>query len=121
MGVNDLLARLAGRVDTPNTPRNPPKVSGKPAQIGACTLDIPDTPETISLLHDADFCPDSEVDRNILKRCPYCQHFARPGKSDGYCSERNDLPLAYGTNHPLRRLPDDRGVSCQPWSPAKYW
>lgn len=48
--------------------------------------------------------------------CRDCQHFARPGKSDGYCSGRDDLPLAYGANHPLRRLPADRGASCSQWS-----
>ncbi len=50
-----------------------------------------------------------------VKACRCCQHFARPGKSDGYCSVRDDLPLAYGVNHPLRRLPADRGASCSQW------
>ena len=44
--------------------------------------------------------------------CVDCKHYARPGKSAGYCSGRDDLPLAYGANHPLRRLPADRGASC---------
>ena len=59
--------------------------------------------------------PDLTVDRNIVTACPGCQHFARPGKSDGYCGGRDDLPFAYGANHPLRRLPADRGASCNQW------
>lgn len=51
----------------------------------------------------------------MVKACRCCQHFARPSKSAGYCSGRDDLPLAYGANHPLRRLPDDRGASCNQW------
>jgi hypothetical protein len=47
--------------------------------------------------------------------CVNCQHYARPGKSAGYCSRRDDLPLAYGANHPLRRLPPDPGASCNQW------
>ena len=50
-----------------------------------------------------------------VKACRCCQHFANPGKSEGYCSGRDDLPLAYGANHPLRRLPADRGASCNQW------
>lgn len=47
--------------------------------------------------------------------CVECQHFARPGKSDGYCGGRDDLPPAYGANHPLRKLPADGGASCNQW------
>jgi hypothetical protein len=77
------------------------------------------------------FWADSDVDRNnqpesgggqlppMGKACPDCQHFARPGKSDGYCSGRDDLPLAYGENHPLRRLPADRGASCDQWQASE--
>ena len=54
-----------------------------------------------------------------VKACPTCRHFARPGKADGYCSGRDDLPLAYGANHPLRRLPADRGASCEQWQTAE--
>jgi len=50
-----------------------------------------------------------------VKACRCCQHFARPGKSEGYCGGRDDLPLAYGANHPLRRLPANRGASCSRW------
>ena len=50
-----------------------------------------------------------------VKACRCCQYFARPGKSEGYCSGRDDLPLTYGVNHPLRRLPADRGASCTQW------
>jgi hypothetical protein len=54
-----------------------------------------------------------------VRACGCCQHFARPGKSEGYCSVRDDLPLAYGANHPLRRLPADRGASCNQWKAEK--
>lgn len=47
--------------------------------------------------------------------CRSCHHFARPGKSDGYCGERDDLPRAYDINHPLRKLPEDGGASCNQW------
>jgi hypothetical protein len=50
-----------------------------------------------------------------VKACRCCQHYARPGKSEGYCGVRDELPLAYGANHPLRRLPADRGASCNQW------
>lgn len=49
------------------------------------------------------------------KACRCCQHFARPSKSEGYCGGRDDLPLAYGANHPLRCLPADGGASCNQW------
>lgn len=64
---------------------------------------------------NATFPANLSVDHNDLKRCPDCRHFAQPGKSDGYCGGRNDLPLAYGVNHPLRKLPADRGASCAQW------
>lgn len=44
--------------------------------------------------------------------CRDCAHFRQPGKSDGYCGGREDLPFAYGPGHPLRLLPKDGGVSC---------
>ncbi|MDD2742695.1 MAG: hypothetical protein PHV02_10495 [Rhodocyclaceae bacterium] len=47
MGLSDLLARLSIQADTPDTPCNPVEVSAKPAWIGACTLDTPDTPQII--------------------------------------------------------------------------
>lgn len=50
-----------------------------------------------------------------LKACQCCEHFTRPGKSEGYCGGRDDLPPAYGVNHPLRRLPADGGASCNQW------
>jgi hypothetical protein len=50
-----------------------------------------------------------------VKACRCCQYYARPGKSEGYCSVRDDLPLGYGVNHLLRRLPADRGASCNQW------
>ena len=44
--------------------------------------------------------------------CLDCFHFTRPGLSAGYCKGRDDLPLAYGLNHPLRTLPEDGGAAC---------
>jgi len=50
-----------------------------------------------------------------VKACRCCQYYAHPGKSEGYCSVRDDLPHAYGANHPLRRLPADCGATCDAW------
>lgn len=47
--------------------------------------------------------------------CKTCAHRLRPGLSDGLCSGRNDLPLAYTPGHPLRQLPADGGASCTTW------
>ena len=47
-----------------------------------------------------------------IGRCYGCQHFARPGLSDGYCGGRADLGPAYGPGHPLRVLPADGGAAC---------
>ena len=49
----------------------------------------------------------------MTPRCQDCQHLRRPGRADGYCVARQDLPRAYGQNHPLRQLPEDRGRTCQ--------
>lgn len=55
---------------------------------------------------------------SVVIGCKTCQHRRRPGlASPGYCSGRDDLPLAYGLHHPLRRLPDDRGVTCASYTP----
>jgi hypothetical protein len=56
----------------------------------------------------------------IETSCRDCQHFKRPGKSSGYCGGHDDLPLAYGANHPLRKLPDDGGASCEYWQANKH-
>lgn len=55
--------------------------------------------------------------QNRIKQrcCQHCKYFARPGMSAGYCSVRNDLPLAFGANHPLRQLPSDNGACCDQW------
>ena len=58
----------------------------------------------------------TEMDARKL-RCWWCAHIRRPGMADvGYCSVREDLPRAYGPNHPLRQLPADGGVSCEQYS-----
>lgn len=48
--------------------------------------------------------------------CATCAHIARPGRCDGYCAVREDLPYAYTPGHPLRQLPADGGVSCICWA-----
>lgn len=53
----------------------------------------------------------------VAKACRDCQHFSSLG--GGYCGGRDDLPLAYGANHPLRRLPADHGTSCDSWLAIK--
>lgn len=50
--------------------------------------------------------------------CSTCRHRKRPGLSAGYCGGgRDDLPGAYGLHHPLKKLPDDSGVSCASYRP----
>jgi hypothetical protein len=116
-------------VDTADTADICLTYQSKPAWIGACT---PDTADTSQIIKAGDvaaapiadmpakplssFQPETAVDLSSpAKACPDCRHFARPGKSDGYCGGRDDLPLAYGANHPLRRLPANRGASCSRW------
>lgn len=53
--------------------------------------------------------------------CRSCEHFARPGLSDGLCGGRPDLPLAYGPGHPLRKLPADLGAECYAWELSSIW
>ncbi len=61
--------------------------------------------------------------RNAVRResaarcCSTCRHRRRPGLSLGYCGGRDDLPPAYGDHHPLRKLPDDEGVTCPSYLP----
>lgn len=50
-----------------------------------------------------------------VKSCRCCQHYTNLGKSEGYCSGRDDLPPAYGPDYLLRLLPADRGASCYQW------
>jgi hypothetical protein len=50
---------------------------------------------------------------HIAIGCRHCRHIRRPGLSDGHCGGRDDLPPAYGEHHPLRRLPDDMGATCE--------
>lgn len=52
----------------------------------------------------------------ILRACTTCKHRATVGIRAVYCGGgRDDLPLAYGVNHPLRKLPKDNGVTCEKW------
>ena len=57
--------------------------------------------------------PEAEEAAALDVGCVTCAHFARPGLSAGYCGGRDDLPRAYGENHPLRKLPSDRGAACK--------
>jgi hypothetical protein len=50
-----------------------------------------------------------------IGRCHRCRHIARPGLSDGYCTQRTDLPIAYGL---LRVLPSDGGAGCSSFAAA---
>lgn len=59
------------------------------------------------------------LDRPVARDCASCGGWFRPGQSAGYCGGgRDDLPPAYGAEHPLRRLPADRGAGCAVWRPA---
>lgn len=51
--------------------------------------------------------------RLTSKPCYSCIHAAKPGLGNLYCSIRDDLPPAYGLNHPLHQLPADGGASCK--------
>lgn len=51
----------------------------------------------------------------VARGCETCALRRAPGRSDGYCSGREDLAPAYGAGHPLRVLPADGGVSCARW------
>lgn len=52
--------------------------------------------------------------------CSCCAYLRRPGLSDGLCGgDREDLPHAYTSGHPLRRLPGDGGADCPRW--ALHW
>lgn len=54
---------------------------------------------------------------SMTRRCDRCQHFRRPGLSDGYCvGDREDLVQAYAL---LRVLPDDRGARCAQFEPTE--
>ncbi|MFN7643252.1 MAG: hypothetical protein ACK5PW_09255 [Burkholderiales bacterium] len=50
-----------------------------------------------------------------IGRCYGCQHFARPGLSDGYCTGRGDLAHAYEFMH---YLPPDKGARCDDFKEA---
>lgn len=52
----------------------------------------------------------------VEPECLRCVHHSRPGLSAGYCAARTDLPKAYGQDHPLHRLPADKGRSCHAFS-----
>lgn len=55
---------------------------------------------------------------SAARGCSTCRHRKRPGLSAGYCGGgRDDLPGAYGLHHPLRKLPDDLGVTCASYRP----
>lgn len=117
---------------TPDTPRNLMGYQPEPLKTGACTPDTPATPKTINV-EAVEPCEAFEERAGIIEfdaglpraeaerlaaldiGCITCASHARPGLSDGYCGGRDDLPRAYGENHPLRRLPDDRGATCEEW------
>ncbi len=52
----------------------------------------------------------------FISSCSCCAHLMRPGLSDGLCGgDREDLPYAFTSGHPLRRLPVDGGAGCPKW------
>lgn len=52
------------------------------------------------------------------RSCRTCEHARRPGGLTTLCGGRDDLPHAYTVGHPLRRLPDDKGATCDHYAPA---
>ena len=54
-----------------------------------------------------------------FRGCKHCAKRHAPGLSyPGYCGgERDDLAPAYGTRHPLKKLPADWGRSCEKFVP----
>ena len=81
----------------------------------ACAEEIPEFTALMQIISAGDSAVDRSEQPEGVTACRDCEHFARPGKSDGYCAGRDDLPLAYGINHPLHKLPDDGGASCNQW------
>ena len=81
---------------------------------------LPMIREQKAAIIDALLCFPARAADNLQKNdgnatCTTCEHLRMPGKSAGYCGDRDDLPLAYGINHPLRKLPEDGGASCDNW------
>lgn len=94
------------------------------ATVPADALAVFDACAKAGLYGDADraalpamLAVDAEGTRGLIEamhsrigRCRRCRHFRRPGRSDGYCTGRDDLPAVYGFMH---RLPDDGGARCE--------
>lgn len=60
---------------------------------------------------DAPCYPDMRLSVMALHPCGTCYWRRTPGAARlGYCTGRDDLPLAYGLMH---ELPDDKGESCE--------
>lgn len=60
--------------------------------------------------------PSAPSDIGSIPACLSCEHLKRPGLSDGLCGgDREDLPYAFTSGHPLRRLPLDGGAGCPKW------
>jgi hypothetical protein len=94
------------------------------AMVPAELLALFDACARAGLCDDADraalpamFALDPEGTRKLIEAmhdriasCRRCAHFRRPGRSDGYCSGRDNLPIVYAF---LRALPDDEGMRCE--------
>ena len=89
-----------GESDTPATPEEVAGYHAEPLQTVGCTPDTPDTPQN------------GNARDSTARACLDCRHRKTPGLSVGYCGQRTDIAHAYGTGHPLRRLPDDGGANC---------
>lgn len=96
-----------------------PSVPGVPctfeeARVEACANHAPTSYERAPGVGGRD--PSAPSDMGATPACLSCEHFKRPGLSDGLCGgDRLDLPPAYGPGHPLRRLPGDGGADCSKW------
>lgn len=55
-------------------------------------------------------------DARAWRLCVMCGAFRQPKGTDGFCGAvETNLPPAFSTGHPLKRLPVDGGVSCVYW------
>lgn len=128
-------AEAGNRSSVPGTENNTQTIDSK--RNGSFCSRVPGVPETLEeegkdkhekLTHSSFSTPagDGLTDESapheepIEHACLTCDHFRRPGLSDGFCGGGlEDLPPAYTPGHPLRRLPEDAGANCPNW--VQHW